>query len=81
MAIVYYPSRLDKKGQTSQYVVPDNSKYVTTGATGNSTPTASILTHTPKSSSPLLVYQDGLFVITAAGTDRFYFSTSSVSNF
>jgi hypothetical protein len=28
-----------------------------------------------------IVRQDGLFVITAAGTDRLYFSTSSVDNF
>jgi hypothetical protein len=77
MAIVYYPSRLGQKGVVAQYVVADNSKYVTTA---NSAPSATILTQVLKQPSPVVVYQDGLFVISAAGTDRLYFS-SPVDNF
>ncbi len=83
MAIVYYPSHLGQKGVVAQYWVADNSKYVIPGSppTGNSAPSATILTQVLKQSSPVVVvYQDGLFVISAAGTDRLYFS-SPVDNF
>jgi hypothetical protein len=79
MAILYYPSRLGMKGVVAQYVVADNSKYAPLGG-ANSAPSTSILTIV-KPASVTFVQQDGLFVITAAGTDRLYFSTSSVSNF
>ena len=89
MAILYYPSRLGSKGQTTQYVVSDNSKYVT-GATNTAMNTTTntlwtIQTYvqgsTGTTGATTIVRQDGLFVITAAGTDRLYFSSSSVSNF
>jgi hypothetical protein len=78
MAILYYPSRLGNAGAVAQYVAADNSKYVTTA---NSAASATILTKILKSSSPLMVYQDGLFAITAAGQKRLYFDTDSVDNF
>jgi prepilin-type N-terminal cleavage/methylation domain-containing protein len=77
MAILYYPSRLGQKGVVAQYVVADNSKYVTLA---NSAPSTTILTQVLKQPSPVVVYQDGLFVISAAGTNRLYFS-SPVDNF
>jgi prepilin-type N-terminal cleavage/methylation domain-containing protein len=78
MAILYYPSRMGNAGAVAQYVPADNSKYVTTS---NSAASATILTKILKSSSPVVVYQDGLFAITAAGPKRLYFDTDSVDNF
>lgn len=84
MAILYYPSRLGQKGVSTQYVPADNSKYV--NATNSATGTGGVITiltyvkpSTSTTNAP--VRQDGLFVITAAGTDRFYFSATAVDNF
>jgi prepilin-type N-terminal cleavage/methylation domain-containing protein len=86
MAILYYPARLADKGKNEQYVAADNSRY--TAPAGKTAPVAmdgatakTILTHSLKSSSPLVVYQDGMFIITAAGAKRLYFDTDSVKNF
>ena len=85
MAILYYPSRLADKGNKVQYVIVDNSKYVTAAnsAKNSSSVQITIQMHVNPTTTgtTTIVRQDGLFVITAAGTDRLYFSTSSVDNF
>jgi prepilin-type N-terminal cleavage/methylation domain-containing protein len=80
MAILYYPSRLGSKGVSTQYEINDNSKYVNST---NSSGVINIRTYVKPStaSTNTPVRQDGLFVITAAGTDRLYFSATAVDNF
>jgi len=87
MAVLYYPSRSYDKGLSKQYVIADNSEYVTTSnsALAEGSSAITIQTHVQyqgeTGQSTGLIHRDGEFVITAAGTDRLYFSTSSVNNF
>jgi prepilin-type N-terminal cleavage/methylation domain-containing protein len=88
MAILYYPSRLAEKGKVTQYPITpadDNSKYVTAANSAKNTGGVRITIQShvlgTTTGTTTIVRQDGLFVITAAGTDRLYFSTSAVSNF
>lgn len=86
MAILYYPSRMSEKGSREQYKVANNSKY--TAPSGRPAPVAknqggaviTIQTYV-QSSTNMPVRMDGEFVISAAGTDGLYFSTSAVDNF
>jgi len=88
MAILYYPSRLASKGVKEQYVIADNSKYVTATNSAKDSLNAQITiqsyvmtTTSSGSTGTSIVRQDGMFVISAAGTDRLYFSTTAVDNF
>ncbi len=87
MAVLYYPSRIGKKGNTTQYETSDNSKYTNPSGGIDQVAEASeggakmdIQAYVQESTtSPIKM--DGEFVITSAGTDRLYFSTTSVNNF
>jgi len=86
MAILYYPARTSGKGMASQFVIADNARY--TAPAGEVAPVALTQGGSPmniqtyvQSPSADSVHRDGEFIITAAGTDRLYFSTSSVNNF
>jgi prepilin-type N-terminal cleavage/methylation domain-containing protein len=87
MAVLYYPSRIGEKGSTTQYRASDNSKY--TDASGGVDQVADAPTGSGKMNIQMYVQQttslpismDGEFVITAAGSDRLYFSTTGVNNF
>ncbi len=91
MAILYYPSRLASKGVKEQYVIADNSKYVTAANSAKDGSSVQITiqsyvmtttaTGTGTGSGTQIVRQDCMFVLSAAGTDRLYFSTSAVDNF
>jgi len=87
MAILYYPSRIGEKGSTSQYQASDNSKYtndsggiVQVAPNTSGSGTMNIQTYVQQSTSEP-IKMDGEFVITAAGSDRLYFSTTATNNF
>jgi prepilin-type N-terminal cleavage/methylation domain-containing protein len=85
MAILYYPSRLGYAGVKEQYAIADNSKYVTaanSATDGGGQITIQSYVKPAGTTTTSVIRQDGLFVITAAGTtDRLYFSTTAVDNF
>lgn len=87
MAVLYYPSRIGEKGSTSQYLNSDNSKYtnasdgvVQVAKNPSGSGTMNIQIYVQQTTS-LPISMDGEFVITAAGSDRLYFSTTATNNF
>ncbi len=87
MAVLYYPSRIGEQGSKTQYYDSDNSKYtnpssgidqVAENPSGSGNMNIQIYVQ-QSTSEP--IHMDGEFVITAAGSDRLYFSTFAVNNF
>jgi prepilin-type N-terminal cleavage/methylation domain-containing protein len=81
MAILYYPSRVSMKGNKTQFVIADNSKYVTSSNVGLNSGTPYTIQTYVQDSSQSIVRNDGTFVISAPGMKRLYFDTDAVTNF
>jgi len=69
MAILYYPARIGMQGDVYQFKAEDNTKYTDSTNVASS---SSITTYA-QSSSGGVIKNDGMYIITAAGSNRLYF--------